>query len=158
MNTNTKDKIQVLVIKPSEIETKSCFNLASNDNLLLCDDCKSPLFYVKINWGVVAEENDYGIIGNKSNRVYCLRECGMTTFCSCCGCFNEQYSKYFYPEDKLIMSDFTLDEIGEDEIAELQVCLSSFNQSRTFEPRYKSNIFTELKTKLMEYELKHPQL
>lgn len=150
-----KKTIPELVILPSQIKGKDSFSINTNNNMISCNDCNSSLFYIKINWGVVAEEYDYGILGNKDNRVYVLREIGFSIYCAKCGEFNENYYKYFYPEDKLVMSDFDLDEIDEDERAEIEVCLNQFNQKKDFTARYKIPIFTELKKKLKEYEDKH---
>lgn len=152
-----KERIPKLVIKPCDIqERKGSFQICSNENLVMCYDCKSPLFYTKIDWGVVAEDNEYGIINNKSNRVYSLREIGLVLYCAECGSFLEHYGKYFYPENNVVFWDFDFDEIDSDERAEIECCLNQFNQKGTFEARYKSNIFVELKAKLLEYEKAHP--
>ena len=149
-----EEKISKLVIKPSEIKIKG-FSLSSNANLSLCPDCKSPIAYVKINWGIIEEDHEYFAQYNRSKRVYALREIGFNLYCAECGEFIENYSRFFYPEDKLVFYDFHLEELDDDERAEIQVCLSQFNQTEKFTPRYKSQIFTELKSKLIEYENKH---
>ena len=116
-------------------------------------DCNSNLTYIKVNWGVVAEDNDYGVMGNKDNRTYSLREFGLTIFCVECGCFYERYSKWFYPEDKIIMS---FDELEEAEMCEVEYCLNQFDQKKDFKPQYKWHELDELKKKLREYEIKYP--
>jgi len=151
-----KERIHKLVIKPCDIDnSKGCFQINTNNNLLLCDDCKSPLFYIKINWGVVIEDNFYGIMYNKNNRVYCLREIGFVVYCAECSSYKEDYGKYFYPEDKIILSHFDLEELDDDERAEIHICLNQFNQKGDFTSRYKSGVFVDLKNKLIEYEKKH---
>lgn len=149
-----EEYIHELVIKPSKIKAGS-WNLYSNKNMLICNDCKSPLFYAVIKWGVVAEDNWYGILGNRGNRNYQLREVGLTLYCSKCGEFLEHYDKWFYPEDKFIQLEETF-ELDDDERAEIENCLHQWNQTAKFTSRYKSSIFIDLKNKLKEYELKHP--
>jgi hypothetical protein len=151
-----KDRIPKLVIKPGDINTER-FGLACNENLLMCYECKSPLFYIKINYGVTAEEYDYGIVNNKSKRVYALREIGFNIYCAECGSFIENYNKFFYPDDKLVFWDFMYDELDDDERAEIDCCLNQYNQKRDFKARYKAPIFNELKEKLDEYEKNHPE-
>jgi len=151
----TEKRIPELVIIPSQISDKNNFGINTNSNMISCYECNSSLCYIKINWGIVAEDYDYGILGNKDNRVYALREIGFSVYCAKCGEFNENYCKDFYPDDKIIMSDFDLDEIDEDERTEINLCLNQFNQKKDFTARYKSHIFIELKDKLMEYEKKH---
>ncbi len=148
-----KKRIPTLVISPSEIGDRSLFGLNLNDNVIKCHECGSHLFYIKIEWGVVSEEHDYGILGNKSNRVYYLREIGFVIYCSICSEFNENYGKYFYPEDKLVC---TYDEIDGPERAEIDHCLLQFNQKARFTPLYKCPEVRILKEKLQEYEQKHP--
>ena len=147
-----KCKIAKLILKASEIPCRE-WDLSTNNDLVMCYDCKSPLFYVKINWGIVAEENDYKVMYNRSNRVYVLREIGFELYCAECGSLMIDYSKYFYPEDKLV---YVFDELDSDERAEIECCLQQFNQKGDFKSRYEDALFKELKNKLLEYEKKHP--
>lgn len=150
-----KEKIRIpkLVIIPSEVDDKSMFALNLNDNVLACRDCNSNLFYVKIEWGVVAEENSYGIMGNKSNRQYVLREIGFVLYCAECGEFEENFVKWFYPEDKVVCQ---WDEINGAERAEIEYSLRQFDQKGDFTPMYKCPEVNLLKEKLKEYEKKYP--
>jgi len=149
------EQIRKLVIKPSEIEDENSWRMSLNKNLFSCQECNSNLAYVKIEWGVVVEDNWYGIVGNKDNRTYSLREIGLSVYCAECGCFHEYYSKCFYPEDKMIMR---FDEIEEIEMVEVEYCLNQFNQKKDFKPQYNYEEYElkELKKKLIEYEKKHP--
>lgn len=145
-------RIPKLIVKASDIDSSS---LSDIDDLFSCYDCNSNLFYFKLRYGIVAEEHEYMTVGNKSNRSYQLRETGLNTFCAECGAFNENYWKNFYPEDRVIM--FDMDIFDKDEMAEIENCLMQFNEHRDFKSRYNSNIFKELKEKLLEYEKKHPE-
>jgi len=148
-----KKRIPMLVISPSEIGDRSLFGLNLNDNVIKCHECGSHLFYIKIEWGVVVEDFLYGVLGNRSNRCYALREIGLVIYCSICSEFNEHYGKYFYPEDKLVC---TWDEIDGPERAEIEHCLHQFNQKGRFNPLYKCSEARILKEKLMDYEKRHP--
>ncbi len=150
-----KERIVKAVIKADQIKDKCGWDLSSNENLVVCHSCMSALFYIKINYGVVAEDNDWLVMGNRSSRTFALREIGFNVYCAECGDFIEDYSKYFYPEDKLVFYD--LDELYDDDRAELLVCLNQFNQKRDFTARYKNVLFDNLKKKLNEYEKKHPE-
>jgi len=68
------EQIRKLVIRPDEIEDENSWRMSLNKDLHSCEGCNSNLTYIKINWGVVAEDNWYGIVGNKDNRTYSLRE------------------------------------------------------------------------------------
>ncbi len=147
------EQIRKLVIRPDEIEGEDNWNISLNRNLFSCGDCNSNLSYVKIEWGVVAEDSWYGVMGNKDNRTYALREIGLVIYCAECGHFHEQYSKWFFPEDKLIMR---FDELEDAEMPEVEYCLNQFNQKKDFKPQYKFSELGELKKKLLEYEKKYP--
>ena len=145
------------VIIPQEIKVSGGFGLARNSNIIKCDSCLSPLAYARIEWGVVAQEYDYGIIGNRSNRQYNLTEVGLILYCAECGDFINDYHKSFYPEDKLVLFDIGMfDEIDDDERAEVECCLNQWNQKGNFTSRYNNPLFKELKEKLIEYEKKYP--
>ena len=150
---NNPEQIRKLVIRPDEIEGEDNWNISLNKNLFSCGDCNSNLAYVKIEWGVVEEDFIFQVMGNRSNRIYSLREIGLVIYCAECGCFHEQYSKWFYPEDKLIMH---FDELEEAEMPEVEYCLNQFNQKKDFKPQYKFSKLGELKKKLLEYEKKYP--
>ena len=146
------EQIKKLVIKPSEIEDNNSWRLILGKNLHSCGDCNSNLTYIKIEWGVVAEDDTYQVMGNRSKRMYISREIGLTVYCAECGCFDEYYSKWFYPEDKLIMR---FEDIEEAEMLEVDYCLNQFNQKGDFKPQYSFSELGELKKKLLEYEKKH---
>lgn len=148
-----KDRIPKLVILPGEISDNTGFALNLNEDTVTCNDCGSHLFYIKIEWGVVVEEHDYGILGNRSKRIYALREVGFALYCAECGQFEESYWKWFYPEDKVIC---TWDEINGAEKSEIEYCLRQFDQKGDFTPQYKCAEVNLLKEKLKEYEKKHP--
>ncbi len=147
------EQIRKLVIRPDEIQGEDSWSISLNKNLFSCRDCNSNLVYVKIKWGVVAEDMSYGVLGNRGNRTYALREIGLSVYCAECGCFHEHYSKWFYPEDKLIMS---FDELEDAEMPEVEYCLNQFDQKGDFKPQYKWSELKELKEKLREYEKKYP--
>jgi len=147
------EQIRKLVIKPDEIKDENSWSMSLNKNLHSCQDCNSNLTYIKINWGVVAEDNNYSVLGDRSTRTYSLREIGLTIYCAECGCFHENYAKWFYPEDKLIMR---FDELEEVEMPEVEYCLNQFDQKGDFKPQYKWFELNELKRKLIEYEKKFP--
>lgn len=148
----TERTMAKLVLKPSEVVRGGFDDI---DNLMTCYDCKSTLFYIKVEYGIVANENDFWTVGHRSKRDYTLREIGFAMYCAECGDFRENYGKFFYPADRLLMFD-VLDTCDADEKAEIENCLTQFNQKGDFKTRYNSNIFKELKKSLVEYEKKHP--
>lgn len=148
-----KNTIQENVILPSEFDDDTGFDLSLNENLLTCRDCGSPLCYTQIKYGVVAEINDYGILGNKNNRTYNLRAIGFNFYCAKCGRFHDDYSSYLYDNKSLIV---TYDEIENVEKTEVEYCLLQFNQKRDFIPGYDCLEVKNLKEKLLEYEKKNP--
>ena len=81
-------------------------------------------------------------MGNKDNRTFTLREIGLSVYCAECGCFHEHYSKWFYPEDRLVMA---FDELEDVEMPEVEYCLNQFNQKKDFKPQYKWRELKELK-------------
>ncbi len=150
-----KERIPKLVIKAGVIKD-ACCGIGNDPNLILCPHCLSPLHYIKITWGVIAER-DFLLGYNSSERMYSLREIGFTLYCAECGEFIEHYDKWVYPEDKIIMTmDGTDMDWDIDERAEIQNCLTQFNQKGDFKSRYKSQIFSDLKAELKKYEKKHP--
>lgn len=155
---DTEKYIPKLIIKAGDIETSHGWGIARHNNLCTCYDCNSNLFYVVIQWGVVANEDEFQILGNRSKLTYTLREVGFNLYCAECGAFLENYSKFFYPDDKLILDLGLIDnELDDDERAEIQNCLNQWNQKLDFQSRYRSPLFTNLKQKLKEYEAKYPR-
>ena len=152
MKDNLK-QIKKLVISPDEFDDENNFSLSLHDNLVSCRSCGSNLSYVKIRWGIIAEDNWFEILGDRGNRRYELREIGLDVYCAECGDFNEFYSKWFYPEDKLIIG---FDELEDVEMHEIKHCLNQFNQKGNFKPLWKNYKVDLLKEKLIEYEKKHP--
>ena len=149
----TEKRIPELVIIPSQIEGRK-FGINVDNDLVKCYYCGSNLFYVVIRKGIVSEDHSYGILGNKSNRVCSVREIGFSLYCSKCGSFNEHYDKWFYPEDQLIYA-FD-DDLDESELAEIDWCLSQYDQKGDFEDRYKFGQLETIKKALIEYDLKYP--
>ncbi len=147
------EQIKKLVIKPNEIEDDNSWRLSLNKNLISCNDCNSNLNYIKLEWGIVAEDDDFQIMGHRDKRNYRLREVGITIYCAECGCFDENYSKWFYPEERFIMR---FDELEEAEMPEIDYCLNQFNQRGDFKPQYSFSELGELKKKLLEYEKRYP--
>ena len=142
-----------LVINPVDIiEGNSCWGLDLKEKGLWCPDCGSHLMYGEIEWGVIVEDLDYGIMGNQDNRHYVLREIGLHFHCAECGCFIENYSKWFYPESKMVITYDDIDMV--DGVAKLEIehCLQQFNQKKDFTPLYKYTGLDKLKEKLLEYE------
>ena len=152
MKDNPK-QIRKLVINPDEIEDDNSWRMSLNDILHSCQFCNSNLCYIKMNWGIVAEDSEYGVMGNKSNRIYRLIEVGLVIYCAECGEGYEHFGKWFYPEDKLVM---IFDEIGDAEKIEVEYCLNQFDQKGDFKPQYNCTELNGLKEKLIEYEKKYP--
>lgn len=151
-----QERIPKLVIKPGEIEDSSHWALSLNDNTTTCGGCGSHLFYIKQELGVVAEENDFGIWGNRSNktnRTYCVREIGLTLYCAECGEYEETYHNFCYDKDTMVC---TWDELSAVEKVEIEYCLYQWNQKGDFKPQWKCVEANYLKKKLKEYEKKHP--
>ncbi len=149
-----KEKIAKLVFTADSIENNKGWSLVQRENPLLCDYCKSPLFYIDIVWGVVEEVHLLGIkVVNEDHKYhYFLREVGFNLYCAECGHFHEHYDKYFYPEDKVVCY-WNDEELDYAEKEEIWYCLSQFNQKGDFIPRYKSSEMKYLKIKLEEYKL-----
>lgn len=130
-------------------------DLNMSDTLINCYGCNGNLFYVEKIFGIVAEENNYSIVGNRSNRTYRLTEIGLYLHCAECGENYEHYSKWFYPEDKVIMFFNDLEEESP-EYKEIMYCLRQFEQKGDFTPEYKCLETDRLKEKLLDYEKKYP--
>lgn len=152
-----KNMMHKLVINPDDIQTDSgCWGLDLKEKGMWCPDCGSHLLYGTIEWGVVAEELDYGIMGYYDKRQYDLREIGFVFHCAECGCFIESYDKWLYPEDNLVMKYEDIDMLDGVERMEVDHCLRQFNQKKDFTALYKYSGLIKLKEKLLEYEKKHP--
>jgi len=149
------EKVIKLILKADSIKTGRGWTLAQYDNPFLCSSCKSPLFYVHITWGVVdeTEMREYKVLGRNHKYQYWLREIGFGLFCAECGDFQENYWKYFYPDDRIICC-WKDDELNLTELEEIKHCLTQWNSNGDFKPNYKSNDFDYLKNKLKEYESK----
>ncbi len=152
----SKEMMHKLVINPNDIVADSCWGMDLKEKGLWCHDCGSHLMYGEIEWGVVAEDYNYGVMGNKDNRQYALREIGIHFHCAECGSFIENYSKWFYPEEKLIMIYEDIDMLDGVERLEIEHCLHQFNQKKDFTPLYKYHGLNKIKEKLLEYEKNHP--
>lgn len=151
-----QERIPKLVIKPDEIDGPDCFGFNLNDNTTTCRDCGSHLFYIKKELGVIAEESDYGIMGNRSNennRTYRISEIGLVLYCAECGEFEENYTNFCYDKDTIVCS---WDELGGSEVVEIEYCLHQWDQKGDFKPQWKCSELIYLKEQLKEYEKKHP--
>ncbi|MFW9872095.1 MAG: hypothetical protein ACFFG0_03260 [Candidatus Thorarchaeota archaeon] len=147
-----QNRIPKLILTPNQIDSNSSFQVADNEQLTMCDECKGTLFYIEKVWGVVCEDLIYGIINYKEKRMFSFREIGLNVYCAECGEFNESYSKWFYPEDRLIM---TFNDFENTEQIEIQHCLNQFNQKHDFKTNYKNFELDILKEKLNSYIKKH---
>jgi DNA-directed RNA polymerase subunit RPC12/RpoP len=145
-----KKRFPKLVIVPSELSQESFYN----KDFIKCPYCNSNLIYVRIDEGIIKEENWYGVMGNKSNRTYRVQEVGFSFYCAECGDFIEHYAKFFHDDE--IVHEFEKD-LDEDERAEIEYCLSQFNQKRDFVPQYKFPELNIIKEKLLEFEKKYPE-
>ncbi len=145
-------RIPKLILTPSQIEAGNRWRLKQNDIMESCYDCNSNLFYIEKQYGIIAEELDYGVVGYKEKRHFRLTEIGLNLHCAECGEFQENYTKWFYPEDLLVM---TFDEVDDVEQIEVEHCLSQYNQKHDFEPRYDCMAIFNLKEKLNEYIKNH---
>lgn len=142
------------VIMPVSIETRNGWSLSQKDNIFLCYQCKSPLMYIRQEHGVVEEEPHFPVENNRRKDYYMLRVVGLAIHCAECGAFQNDFSKWFYPEDKQVCS-WDEEELDMAEREEIEYCLIQFNQNGDFEPRFKSGELAYLKKKLEEYEKKN---
>lgn len=145
-----KKRIPKLIIVPYELSKERLMK----PDFAKCHACNSNLMYIEVEWGIVKEENWYGIMGNKSNRTYSLREIGFNVVCAECGEFIENYAKFFHDDEVVYYLNGTDDE---DEFVEIEYCLNQFNQTRDFTPRYKFPELNTIKEKLLEFEKKYPE-
>ncbi len=152
----SKEMMHKLVINPNDIEADSCWGLDLKEKGLWCPDCGSHLMYGELQWGVIAEDMDYGVLGYIDNRQYRLIEIGIHFHCAECGCFIENYSKWLYPIHRIVITYEDIDMLDGVEKLEIEHCLHQFNQKKDFTPLYKWHGLNMLKEKLLEYEKKHP--
>lgn len=149
------ERINKLVLTVDSIESNRRWSLAQQDNPVLCSYCKSPLFYIEIVWGIIEQEKyDFKVAGKEREPQYSIREVGLNLYCAECGHFNNDYYKYFYPEDKLVCL-WKDEELDLADIEEIKHCLEQFNRNGNFIPNYNSSEITYLKNKLIEYEKKN---
>ena len=151
------ERINKSVLTANSIETSRGRSLSEKDNPLLCYYCKSPLFYIHINWGVVDETEFYEhfkVVGRAHKFQCSLREVGFSLYCAECGSFEEHYDKFFYPNNNIVCywNDEELDIADKEEIL---YCLLQFNRKGDFKLSYPSKEAEYLKRKLREYEDKH---
>jgi len=147
MSKENKERMHKLVIVPSELTQ---YNFG--EKLLSCYDCNSNLMYLRIQYGIVKEKDEFQIMNNRSKVVYSVREIGFSVYCAECGSFIENYFK-FYNNDELVYS-FDM-ELDEDEKAEIEYCLSQFNQKGDFVPRYKFGELNIIKEALLKADKKN---
>ncbi|MEK6951836.1 MAG: hypothetical protein AABX29_02370 [Nanoarchaeota archaeon] len=150
------ERINKSVLTADSIESKRGWSLAQKDGIVLCYYCKSPLFYFLKELGIVEESNlwDIKVIHKEREPQYILREVGLLLYCAECGNFHDDYSKYFYPKDKLVCG-WSDEELDIAEIEEIMYCLEQWNQKGDFTPRFKNSQMNYLKKKLKEYEEKY---
>lgn len=93
------ERINKSVLTADSIKARRGWSLTQKDNPVLCRYCKSPLFYVGIEWGIVEEEElfkDIKVVGKEREPQYWIREIGLILYCAECGHYHEDYFKYFY--------------------------------------------------------------
>lgn len=147
------ERINKSIITADSIETSSGWSLSKEDNPFLCEYCKSPLFYINIEWGIVEDDiyKEIKVLGKEREPQYYLREIGFRLYCAECGHFNEIYYKYFYPEDKVVCS-LNDDRLEYVELQEIKHWLDQFNRKGDFTPNYQCHEAEYLKKKLKEHE------
>ncbi len=150
-----RKRIAKLVFTLESIESSTGWSLSHEDASRLCYSCKSPLFYIHIVWGIVEEAELFGIkvMGDEYNYHYGVREIGLVLYCAECGRYDEHYSKYFYPEDKVVCS-LEDTEFKYVEMEEIKHCIIQWNKKGNFKPNYNSPDLRCLKRKFEEYEKK----
>jgi hypothetical protein len=150
-------RINKSIIIADSIEARG-WSLAMKNNLFLCCDCKSPLFYVRQQWGIVEEGDSYQVYGYKHKFYFALRVVGLALYCAECGEYNEDYDKYFYPKDKMVCT-WDDDELGYAEQQDVEFWVDQLNRTENVIPRYTSKQGTYLKSKYDEYmDKNHPEL
>ena len=119
------ERINKSIITADSIEARNGWSLSQKENPTLCSYCKSPLFYVWIEWGVVEESElfkDIKVL--EKGKHYWLREVGLVLYCAECGHLHNDYCKYFYPKDRLVCS-WSDKELDLAEIEEIKYCLKT---------------------------------
>ncbi len=147
-----KEMLHKYVISPVGIESKGRWSINSNEALFLCYDCKSPLFYVLQQWGVVLEDQrDFDVLGYlpKEKPHIGLRVVGLVIYCAECGNYREDFYKYFYPIDKIICA--WDDELELADTEELKHAVDVYNRIGRIEMPYKSSAIKYLEKKLNEF-------
>jgi hypothetical protein len=147
-----KRRIPKLIIVPGELTKNKIYS----KDFIKCDDCNSNLVYIEVEFGIVKRELDYGIAGNKSNRVYSVEEIGFSLYCAECGSFVEDFQKFFH-DDELVYS-FRGTFIDEEDMITIKHCLHQFDQKRDFTPLYNFPELDTIKEKLIEFEKKYPEV
>ena len=147
-----KQKILKLVINPDKIEGQSIFSPRMDDNFVTCS-CGSCLMYFVKKYGVIAETNYYGIMHNRNNRTFNCRTTCLMCYCSECGSFIDDYSKWIYPEDDLV---YVFDELNMSEKIEIDYCLRQFDQKGDFKENLVLSELKAMKKALIDYEIKYP--
>lgn len=150
-----KNRLMKSVLTPNSIETRGMWSLAQKENVFLCDECKSPLMYVRQEHGVVEEEFAFPNLDGKE-KYFALRVIGLALYCAECGTFQDDFYKYFYPEDKLVCS-WDDDDLGLADLEEIQYCLQQFNNTGDFKATHESKEIRYLKEKLKEYIKNNPK-
>ncbi len=149
---NEVERINKSVLIADSIKSTRRWSLAQQDNPVLCSYCKSPLFYLEIVWGIIEEEKrEFKVMGKEREPQFWIREVGLNLYCAECGHFNDDYFKYFYPEDRLVCL-WNDEELDLADIEEIKHCLEQFNRKGDFTPNYNSVEVVFLKKKLLEYE------
>lgn len=149
-----KERIPKLVLLPSSIECRG-WSLADKDNTFECYDCKSRLFYVRQQFGIVDEgPMVYQVLGykNKDEPHIAFRQVGLALFCAECGSFNDDFYKYFYPVEKTICT-WDDDELAIAEKEEIELVIDIFNRTGKIEIKdmFGSSQLNYMKKKIEEY-------
>lgn len=147
------------VLTPNSIETRGSWSLAHKDNMVQCPECKSGLFYVRRQWGIVEEMCSLGknvkIAGYRlGNKYLALREIGFALYCCECGGFEDNYDKWFYNDNQLVCT-WDDDELDYAEREEIEQALSVYNHSGQVKANYESSAIVYLRNKIKEYEKKN---
>ena len=134
-------RIPKLVIIPQDIDKKIYFK-----EFMQCHECNSNLMYILEEQGIV-KEDDYYITGNKSKMYFRLSVVSIHTHCAECGHYVENYFR-LYDENKVV---YTFEDyLDEDDKAEIEHCISQFNQNHDFKPLYKFPELDKIKEALLK--------
>jgi hypothetical protein len=156
---NEKKGMIKYIVTMDSIETRGGWSLAQKENAKSCGTCGGHLFYVRQEHGVVDESGDFEW-RPKNERSYCLRPTGLALYCGECGEFEDDFFKYFYPEDRVVCS-WDDEDLEYEELEVLKHAIFLYNHTGKIDKNSMSYCPVEmlkLQEKLDEYEKKHPKL